>query len=476
MKYKKALFVDLWESFYDRHAIYTIGASLNQVGVEVDYAFSKQDKKIIDHIRTTKPDLLMYSAFSSHIDLFKAFDRKIKAEFPDLFSIVGGPGVSDKAAQILLRDSSINASCVGEGDESIAHFVRTDGECQNNLILTSQLDQPQHYNQYAALDTLPFPFREPVYRRDSLRAQMPSKQFMAGRGCPYKCTYCHNHLEHELFKGSGKTIRIKSVDYLLAEMKEVMKKYPYKTAVFQDDIFFINKKWGIEFCERFPREIGVPFTCNIRSNLMDEDVARSLRDGGCIAAAWAIESGDPELRQRLLRRNMTDESIIEASELMNRFGIRHRINNVIGIPGETSKQMLKTLELNIKAKPFLSNAHIFIPFEGLDLTKYALSKNYVSPENTKKMPETFSDRSVLNFTEQEKDFIQKLSLLFPILTRFPFFYENKFIFRLLLRLPIFTLSTIYQPVHLIFWSQMYRVSSGLVLKLRILRRYFSYGA
>lgn len=473
---KKATFVDLWESFYDRHPIYAISAILKQQGVEVDYIFSKNQKTLLNDLKKNPTDLVLYSAFSSHVDNFINFDKEVKKILPNSFSIIGGPGANDKESHLTLSKSGINATCIGEGDIVIADFLKTQGECSFNLVRAENLVKQQVFHKYAELDNLPFPDRDVVYKKDKLRALMPSKQFMAGRGCPYKCTYCHNHLEHEIFKGSGRSVRLKSVDYLIEEIKQVKKKYPLKTIVFQDDIFYLNKKWGEEFCEKFPREVGIPFTCNVRSNLIDEDVVRSLKHGGCETIAWAIESGDPEIRNKILKRNVTDEGILAAADLFNKYKIKHRINNVIGIPGESFDQMLKTLDLNIKAKPYLSSAHIFIPFKGLQLTDYAISSGYLSPSEVQTLPNTYADNTVLNFNAEDKVRIKKLMLLFPILTRFPFLYNNKFLFKIFFRLPISILGFLYEPVHLFFWSRMYKVSSGVGIKIRIIRRYFSYGA
>ncbi len=476
MKYKKAVFIDLWESFYDRHPIYAISAMLKKNNIQTEYMFSKDPEKILKQLKNQDFDMFLYSAFSSHIPQFIDFDKKLKQMHPQGFSIIGGPGVNDKESHLSLSQSTINATCVGEGDIVMEDFIKTSGNCTFNLIEAKNLSSQHVYHKYAELDNLPFPDRDVVYRTDKLRALMPSKQFMAGRGCPYKCTYCHNHLEHELFKGSGRSVRLKSVDYLIEEIKQVQKNYPLKTIVFQDDIFYLNKKWGQEFCERFPREVGIPFTCNVRSNLIDEDVVRSLSEGGCETVAWAIESGDPEIRNKILKRNVTDEGILNAAELFNKYKIKHRINNVIGIPGESFEQMLKTLDLNIRAKPYLSSAHIFIPFQGLQLTDYAISSGYLNPTKTQTLPNTYADNTVLNFSEEDKVRIKKLMLLFPILTRFPYLYNNKFLFRIAFKMPIMILNVIYEPIHLFFWSRMYRVSTGVGTKLRIMRRYFSYGA
>ena len=104
-----------------------------------------------------------------------------------------------------------------------------------------------------------------------------------------------------MFKGCGATIRKKSVDYLLEEIKDVKRRYPLKVVVFQDDTFILKRDWLLEFCERFPKEIGLPYTCNIRANLIDEETIKILKKGDCACVYWSIESGNDAIRNNLLK-------------------------------------------------------------------------------------------------------------------------------------------------------------------------------
>lgn len=473
MRFKKAVFVDLWKDLYDRNQIYPIIAMLRRHGVEVDYRFASDPKTALSEVTKANADLILYSAFSAHVPLFINFDALLKRKHPRAYSILGGCGVNDPASRRRLQASTIDAVCVGEGDLAIDEFLRTGGECRANLVRSKDLLEPRSFNPYAVLDDLPFPDREPVYRRDSLRAAMPSKHFMGSRGCPYDCTYCHNHVEHELFKGCGPHVRLKSVDYFLEEIRQIQRKYPLKTVVIQDDVFFVNRKWGFEFCERFPREVGVPFTCNVRSDLMNDDVVRAMKAGGCKTVAWAIESGDPEVR-KVLGRKTSDENILATGELFNKYGIKHRINNIIGVPGETYEQMLKTLDLNLRAKPTLASAWVFVPFDGLKLTETAIAQGHLGKEGVKELPTTFLDKTTLNYSPKDKVRLKKLVYNFPIMSRYPFLYRNLTMRNLILnRLPSRFLAAFSTPVQILGWARMYLDRPDLLTTLRIAGGYFS---
>ena len=251
-----------------------------------------------------------------------------------------------------------------------------------------------------------------------------------------------------MFKGCGRIVR-KSVDYLFEEIRSVRRAYPLAMVIFNDDTFIVNKRWFLEFAERFPREIGVPYTCNIRANLLDDDIARGLKESGCRNVNWSIESGNERLRNDVLRRRMSDQQILRAAELLHRYGIAFRIGNLIALPGETLEQMYETVELNARARPLMGLANIFVPFPGLELTRYAKEGGYYRESSQSELPKDYFTASALSYTAAEKARIYKLMCLFPFFVRFPVLFRRRRLRELLFTLPRAVLRGLYRdPVRL----------------------------
>ena len=97
--------------------------------------------------------------------------------------------------------------------------------------------------------------------------------------------------------------------------------YPMEFVVFLDDTFILFPDWVAEFSEEYPRRIGLPFFCNVRANLVNEDIARQLNLAGCVSVGMGLETGNDELRERVLNRNMTRETIVEACHTLRNAGI-----------------------------------------------------------------------------------------------------------------------------------------------------------
>ncbi|MCX5848972.1 MAG: radical SAM protein [Deltaproteobacteria bacterium] len=464
----KAVFVDLQNDLYDRHGIYSLAALLNQHGVEVSYISYGYNKKFLSALINLKPDLLLYSSLSSTLDLYGKFDKMIKEVLPQAVSLIGGAGPTFEPQFIM--NTSINAACIGEGERALIDFIRNDLVVGKNII---SKDQPpeKKFHPLVDLDSLPLPNRDIIYCHDSIRRDMPSKQFISGRGCPFQCTYCFNHIYYKIFKDCGSLVRKKSVNYLLEEIKFVRKKYALKTVVFNDDIFILDKEWLYEFCERYPREIGLPYICNIRANLIQEDVVAALHDSNCISVNWSIESGNEIIRNQVLKRNMTEEQIITTGKLLNKYRIKHRIGNVIGLPGETFEQMLETVDLNIRVKPNLGLANIFVPYPGLELTNYAVREGHYTTKINNKLPPNYWTRSVLEITSDDNLRIQKLVNLFPLFVRFPGLFSSIRTRNILFSLPKIQLRVFYEIIYVLQFMDIYRIVSPPIYIVRTAFRY-----
>ena len=162
---------------------------------------------------------------------------------------------------------------------------------------------------------------------------------------------------------------------------------------------------------------------------------------------------------------------MEAARLLTKYKIPYRIGNIIGLPGEKPDQMLETLELNIKAKPSLGLANIFVPFPGLALTKYAIEHGYYNPEKNARLPKDFFSESVMDITPEENKQVQKIMCLFPIFVNMPFLFYKRIIRKIMFSCPQFLLRFLYEIFYADRMMKLYAVRVSLVQKYRIALRY-----
>lgn len=218
---------------------------------------------------------------------------------------------------------------------------------------------------------------------------------------------------------------------MIKEVKEVIKRYPTKFVYFQDDTIILNKEWTEEFCNKYKKEINIPFHCHIRANLLTEKIAPALKKAGCYSVHIAIESGNPKIRNGLLKRQMTNEEILNACKLLRKNEIKFMTQNIIGIPTETLKEALETLKMNINCKPTYAWVSLFQPYPGTKLGEFTEEQNFLEEDPTK-IEKSFFDKSIIKLRDKEK--IEHLQKLFGITVDYPWVYKTGLL-KLLISMP-----------------------------------------
>ena len=212
------------------------------------------------------------------------------------------------------------------------------------------------------LDELPFADRELLYAAHVQSRRTKIKPIITGRGCPYDCAFCFNKAYSDLYGGKGRRFRRRSPDNVLRELKEVTANHDVRFILFMDDTFILQDKWLHEFMTRYKAEIGLPFWCQVRANLVTDEKIALFKDAGCVSVSFGLEAGNDELRNAVLNRNMSREEILGAAEILRRHDIAFMTNNMLGLPTGNLETDFETLELNAQCRPAYANVFLFQPY------------------------------------------------------------------------------------------------------------------
>ncbi|MAF96528.1 MAG: hypothetical protein CMM60_12335 [Rhodospirillaceae bacterium] len=406
----------------ENYSIPVISASAKDAGHEVILVeYDKNPKAAAERMKSFKPDVLAYSVMSPDAGKYLDINTHLKKE-TGAYSLFGG--VHPTFFQEYIHKDGVDAICVGEGDIAIRdfldnfgtdkmfettniHFKLDDGAIKKNPI-TRLIDD---------LDSLPPPDKAMLYEASYGLRELPIRGFFASRGCPYKCTYCFNHAFNDMYKGKGDIVRTKSIPYMIEEIQNTIARYPSKFLKFHDDVFGIKKDWLEEFSDVYPKQVGLPYVALVRPNMVDEEYAKNLKRSGCHAVCIAIESGNADIRNKVMLRSMKDEQIYATFEILQKNGIKSYCLNMMGLPGETGENFKETVRINQKCKVDYADASIFQPYPGVGLTKYARENGYLDEEN-ESWGGQFSE-TVLNFPQELKDRLHSYQAVFPLLVEYP---------------------------------------------------------
>lgn len=344
----------------------------------------RPDKDIIRRkIAGFRPDLIGISATTDQFALAKFIVKIINDDYA-VPIIIGGIHAT-VAPDDAINTPGILGVCIGEGEAALlelANAIEKGGDPHNiqNLWLKSgnNIIKNPVRPLLQELDKLPFCDREIFNYNRLVDATNDGTEFIAGRGCPFSCSFCINAVLQDLYKNKGKYVRLRSPDNLLAEIRCLNGKYKIKKATFHDDTFTINRAWLADFCAKYSREFKIPFRCNARADNIDHELLEQLKAAGCEQIWVGVESGDDHLRNVILKKKLQRSTIIEAFRLIKKYGIKSRAFNMIGVPCETRETAEKTIELNKEICADMKCLTVFRPYPGTELYELCRKNGWIS--------------------------------------------------------------------------------------------------
>ena len=394
---KRVLFIER-NCRNEKLGIMYLAGSLKAAGHHADLV--QTDKEDLDErIRDYRPDFVAFSITTGeHLRALQcAADVKRRHGLPNIF---GGPHCTFFPE--IARDPRVDFALQGQGERAIVDVV--EGRIAAGFFKAGMA---------AHLDDLPDPDREIFYRYREFRDN-PMKNVITSRACPYRCAYCFNHSQLALTRMDGETRRWfdrRSTEHVTAEINALADRYPLGKVLFIDDSFIQGRVWLDAFLTGYTQRVRLPWLCSLRVNCLDEVLAERMFASGLEMVNYAVESADPDVQQRLLNRgHVSNGDVIRAIGLFNRFGVRARMQNMIGLPlSNPLEDALNTLQFNMRHRVTDAWCSIFQPYPRTALGQYCVDHGFVSDDQLNHCGESFFDESRLNIPHKaELHALQKL--------------------------------------------------------------------
>ena len=368
--------------------IANLSGILKANGHQTDLLLVSHTPDLIGAIRAYDPGLIAFSALTGVHRSLEELAVRIKREL-NIPIIVGGPHPT--YSPDMIDRPGIDIICRGEGElailelaEAMEHDRDVTGIRNLHVKTRSGTIHRNEIRPAVPLDELPMPDRGLYYEKYKFLRDMPMKRFIASMGCPYPCTFCHEPVIREMYRKDTKSdyVRRKSVPRAVREIKYIADRYPLKHVHFSDDLFFIRNsyQWLEEFADLYSQAVGIPFTCNIRFDSVNQHAADLLEKAKCYGAAVGLESGNEQIRERVILKRSKNDHIVEGARLLRTKGIKVLTTNMIGLPGETADNAFETVELNMVLKSNYVRANTFLLFPGLPLVEYAKKNGFVDQD------------------------------------------------------------------------------------------------
>jgi radical SAM superfamily enzyme YgiQ (UPF0313 family) len=455
----KVLFIN---KFLDKNTIYRVplgilylSSAIKKAGHRV-FICEPSREKISDKIKKIKPDVIAYSVRTGFHRYYIDLNKKLKEQF-NFFSVFGGPHATFFPEMI--EEKGVDCVGIGECDEAFIDLLNRLEKKQSYVDtknfwfnIRGKIKQNPLRELEQNLDNLPFPDRELLNDFKEIRFSK-IHNFIASRGCPFNCSYCFNHQLKKMYDGQ-KYVRRRSVDNVMAEIKQVAGKYKLKRVHFEDDTFNMDKEWLKEFASKYPQ---IPFKCNVRCNLVDEEIVQLLKQANCISVTFAIEAGNDRIRNEILHRNMDKEQMINCAKLLKKYKIKFLTENILANPTSTLSDDIETLDMNLICRPDYPTVHILQPYPRTEIFEIAVKNNQFSKEKINDLKSFYgtSPLEISNKTERKN-----LQRIFAIVVAFPFLRKHvNFLISKKWLTPVYSfLYSLWRPYCMIFKIMPHKLS------------------
>jgi radical SAM superfamily enzyme YgiQ (UPF0313 family) len=343
-----------------------------------DLAGESPEFKVVDHdvagtMREFRPHLVGISSTSQN------FNHAV--EYASLAASLGVPAMIG-GAHISAIPSSLPRTAIGvlgEGEETFVELLQAavSGPLTPEVLERvpgvtfwedGVLRQTTHRAPATDLDCLPMPARD-------LFDIKPHTYMFTSRGCPYRCTFCFS----TRFWGK---VRFFSPEYVVEEIATLVRDHKVETITFYDDLFVANMRRVEEIARLLEqrRLLGrVQFTCYVRANLVQPQLAALLKRLGVVSVAMGLESGDDETLD-FLKGGVTVEQNRKAIACLKGEGIATSGTFVIGSPRESREQVLRTYDFIRQSQLDLFDVFLLTPLPGTPIWKTAKERGLVSDD------------------------------------------------------------------------------------------------
>ena len=289
---------------------------------------------------------LGFSTWCNSFPVSLLLAEEVKRKNPDIPVVFGGPQASILAEMTVEQFPFVDFVLRGEADRTLPELITWLSDGKNGTAKdipglvyrdpsTKEVISGSPGEMVQDLNELPVPVYERIYEKENLRID-------AGRGCPYRCTYCTTN---QFF---SRRYRVKSPDRIIREMKYCNEKLSVTGFGISHDMFTLKKEFIAEFAGQLSllnksRKDPFTWTCSARTNCVSEEMLDQMKESGCIAIFFGIETGSDRI-QKEIKKNLDLDHAISMVMYASGLGIFTFASYMAGFPGETRSDLSDTLE------------------------------------------------------------------------------------------------------------------------------------
>ncbi|MBN1494020.1 MAG: radical SAM protein [Candidatus Omnitrophica bacterium] len=206
------------------------------------------------------------------------------------------------------------------------------------------------------LDSLPIVNRRLIDNNAYIRPDSgrPLGLIEVSRGCPYSCIFCLTPSTY------GHGHRRRSPQSIVKEIALCVTEYGIRDFHLKSDLFSAHHEWVHELCDEIIKSgLSISWFANSRVDSVNKKLLRHMKESGCFAVSFGVESGSQEILDKMHKKITIDE-IHKAFSLCKELKIETYAYFIIGFPWDTRETIEESVTLAMRIDP--NYVDFFFPY------------------------------------------------------------------------------------------------------------------
>jgi radical SAM superfamily enzyme YgiQ (UPF0313 family) len=371
-----------------------MSSQIVHLGVEwiEDHEFS-----VLDYIKERDPRIVAFDLHWHHqsYDVMELV-RKVKAEFPAVYIVLGGFTASFFHEEIMRDFDSVDAIIRGEAEVPLLGLAQTILQEKNDLFAVPNLTwrrkgrvlvnalsyvasegdlKDLSFTHLNLLKNYPIYIRyigQPFYakrlskerNRRAYSLRSPVYHLPVGRGCPVQCTWCSGGVLSQRTITGREEVIFREIEDVLRSIKEAVS-YGYETFHIRFDPYPYRPEYFLNLFSRI-REEKIPMECCFESyGLPKIEFIKSFKKtfpGTRSFVTLSPEVGSHEMRKIHKGYSYTNEALMECLDQLLEHKVFCDLFFTLGLPFEREEDLQETLNLQRKIRKRYSNVRAIRTF------------------------------------------------------------------------------------------------------------------
>jgi radical SAM superfamily enzyme YgiQ (UPF0313 family) len=397
----------------------SIATYLDSVGIDVKIIDGVRQKNYLDLVKASIRDCKFVCLSVMTMQISRAFEvcRLIRELNPETKIIWGGSHPTFFIKETAVHPL-VDIVCFGEGEITTREIVEGKNLSEINGIAYKEngeviVNPPRELHD---------PAKMPLFKWELVPEEILYNLYLipslTSRGCPHRCTFCINAILKNKW-------RMRTAEQVLKDL-EVIKSKEYfkdKKLRFWDENFFVDINRAKAIIDgMIEKNLIMPWETTIRADYVkggrvDDELMEKLKKSGCNLLSFGAESGSPRILKKI-KKDISPEEILNSAKMCLKHGIIPQYSFMIGLPGETKKDMMMTLRLidkliKLSPKVQILGPQAFRPYPGSTLYEECRTAGWEAPKTLEEWKH-FSENQlsyldIKNFPwVKHKDFVESM--------------------------------------------------------------------